>query len=328
MNFKRLILFLCAGSMAVWADDAVVRGPLTGYVFDVQARAIRPMVGFPGAAYMGAPVVSGLDTASVSPDGSRALAVRGGRMSLYQSLGRTTLGAPVDGAIPADFFAWGPANSVAVYSSATRQVQLFNLLAAAPAAAPIDLSSLAGRITAMAFDGQHIVLAVASPAAGGIYAMTAQSGPQLVASAMNPPGVVLAGSDLYFADNQAQQIWQVHNYATHPAPAVFAADINVSSPAALQLSSDGARLYVANAGSRTLGIYDVAARSRLQSVSLNFTPTALDRFGDASVFLLNTGSRENAPVYVLSDRLDRPAVYFVPGPAVKGRPRPYNHQPQ
>jgi hypothetical protein len=331
MNFKRLILILCAGSMAGWADNnAAVRGPVTGYIFDAQARAIRPMMGLPGAAYLGAPLVSGVDAASVSPDGSAAMTVQGGQLTFYQGFGSARPAVvPVKGAVAAGYFAWSPSSTAAaVYSPAAKQAQVFtNLLAAPPAGAAIDLSGLAGQVTAMAFDGQHIILAVASPVAGGIYVATVQSGPQLVASAVSPLGIVVAGADLYFADNQAQQIWQVRSYATRPAPVLFAADMSISSPAALQLSSDGARLYVANAGSRTLGVYDVAARSPVESLALNFTPTALDRFGNASVFLLDAGGRGNGPLYVLTDTLDRRAVYFVPGAEGAHRPPPLHYKP-
>lgn len=332
MNIKQLILILCAGSMAGWAaNDAAVQGPVTGYIFDAQTHAIRPMLGIPGAAYLGAPVASRVDAAAVSPDGSAALVVQAAQVTLYSGLANLQPAAvPMPGALAADNFAWGPSGTAAaVYSSATRQAQVLSNLPAAPSAGlPMDLSGLAGKVTAMAFDGQRIILAVASATAGGIYSVTAQSGPQLVASAGSPFAIVLAGADLYYADNQAQQIWQVRSYATRPAPVLFAADAGISSPAALQLSSDGARLYVANAGSRTLGVYDVAARSPVQSLPLNFSPTKLDRFGDASVFLLNSVSQGKTPLYVLSDKLDKRAVYFVPGSGGVSPPRPYHYKPQ
>jgi hypothetical protein len=329
MKFERLILILCAGSMAGGAsNNSPVLGPVTGYVFDAQAHTIRPMMGIPGAAYLGAPLVEGLDAASISPDGSAAFAIEGTQLTLYRGLGSAKAAAvPLNGGIAADYFAWAPSGTAAaVYSSAARQAQVFgNLLAASPASATIDLSGLAGRVAAIAYDGQRIILAASSPNAGGIYVATARSAPQLAASAVSPAGIVLAGADLYFADSQAQQIWQVRSYATQPAPVVFAADPSLSSPAALQISADGARLYVANAGNRTLGVYDVPARSPLQSLSLNFTPTALDRFGDSSVFLLNAGNRGNAPLYVLADHLGRRAVYFVPGTEGAKRQRPPIH---
>ena len=331
MNPQKLIPILCVASIAGWADNnASLRGPVTGYVFDPQTQVIRPMVGFPGAAYMGTPLVTMLQAASVSPDGSAVLAMQGGRLTLYRGFGTASLTVvPVNGAIAADYFAWNTSSAaVALYSSATKQAQvLSNLLASVSSSVAIDLSGLAGQVTAMAFDGKRIILAAVSSGTGGIYVATTQSGPQPVASAVSPLAIVLAGADLYFADKQAQQIWQVRSYATQPAPVLFAADAGISSPTALQLSSDGGRLYVANAGSRTLGVYDVAVRAPLQSLTLNFTPTTLDRFGDPSVFLLNSGDRGNEPFYVLSDKLDRRAVYFVPRAAGVGRRRLFHYKP-
>jgi DNA-binding beta-propeller fold protein YncE len=95
---------------------------------------------------------------------------------------------------------------------------------------------------------------------------------------------------------------------------LFANDSGISSPAGLQVSADGLRLYVANAGNRKLAVYDIASRSPVQSLDLAFTPTRLDRFGDSSVFLMN-GSGQG-PLYVVRDGgAGKAAVYFVPAPA-------------
>ena len=70
----------------------------------------------------------------------------------------------------------------------------------------------------MAFDGQRIIVAATSGNVGNIYSLTAQSGPQVMASAVSPSAIALAGADLYFADKQAAQIWQVRSYATDAGP--------------------------------------------------------------------------------------------------------------
>ncbi|MGO4880105.1 MAG: YncE family protein [Bryobacteraceae bacterium] len=326
---RTLILIVCAGSMAAGAsNNATLLGPVTGYVFDAPSHAIRAMMGIPAAGYLSAPVLSGLDAAAISPDGSAALVIQAGRLELYRGLGSAQpVLVPLNGGMAAGQFAWAPSNSAAVvYSAAEKQAQVFaDLLAPSPAGVAVDLSSLAGQVSALAYDGQRLIVAVSSPNGGGVYVMTPQSAPQLAAAAVSPAGIVLAGGDFYFADSQAQQIWQVRNYATQPAPALFAAGPNLSSPAALQIS--GTVLYVANAGNRTLGVYDLAARSPLEAISLNFAPATLDRFGDLSVFLLNSGSQGNGPLYVLTDQLGKRAVYFVAGSGGARRP-PLRYKPQ
>jgi len=324
MHTSRLLIALGAFAISGWAQSSAgVAGPVTGFVFDGQLGALRPMLGIPGAAYLGSVVAGGMDAASVAPDGSAALGVQlRGKLMLYSGLRKgQTLALAVSGAIAdADHFAWAAnSGSAAVYSSRAGQAQILTTLAPTPlAAAPIDLSSLPGQVTALAFDGQHVIVAVASGESGGIYLSGPSAGIQRIASAANPSAIALAGNDLYFADSGAQQIVEVRNYANTPAAVLFANDSGINSPAGLQVSADAQRLYVANAGSRKLVVYQIASRSPEQSLDLAVTPTRLERFGDASAYVVNSGAKE--PLYVVRDGgPGKAAVYFVPSP---GKPRP------
>ena len=243
------------------------------------------------------------------PDGSSALAVQQlGRLVLYTGLRGATPPAAlnVPGAIAAaDHFAWAAnstGNAAAVYSSRTGQAQILTSLAQSPVAAvPIDLSGLPGQVTALAFDGQRLIVGVASNEAGGIYLASASSGIQRIAHAASPSAIDLAGASLYFADNQAQQIWQVQSYAGTPAAVLFANDSGISSPAGLQVSADGLRLYAVNAGSRTLAVYDIASRSPVQSLDISAewrrarTPIcgARRRSGEGRCLLRSGGARQS-----------------------------------
>jgi hypothetical protein len=323
---RKLIFVFCALAIAGWAgSSASVGGPVTGFIFDSQGLAIRPMLGIPGAAYLGAPVASLVAAASVSPDGSSALAVQVGRLVLYTGLrGASPATVTIADAIAGvDHFAWAADGSAAaVYSSRSGLAQILTSLAQTPAAgAPIDLSGIQGTVAALAFDGQRI-LAGAAPAkagdSGGVYLAATQTALQRIAAASSPSAIVLAGANLYFADRQSQQIWEVESYARAPATVLFAGDSGISAPAGLQLSADGQRLYAANAGNRKLAIYDVASRSPIESIDLDFTPTGLDRFGASSVYLLNSGGQ--GALHVLSDaNTAKIAVYFVPPPNDGGK---------
>ena len=330
MQTGRLLIALGAFAISGWAQpSAAVSAPVTGFVFTTSG-AIRPMFGVPGAAYLGDAIAGGLSAASVAPDGSAALAVQpSGKLVLNSGLrGAAPVALAVSGAIAApDHFAWAPntnagsANTAAaVYSSGTGQGQILTGLATSPSAGPpIDLSGLPGPVTALAFDGQRLILGVASAGAGGIYLASASAGVQRIAPAASPSAIALAGSSLYFGDNQSQQIFQVQSYAGAPAALVFANDSGIDSPAGLQVSADGQRLFVANAGNRTLAVYDIASRSPLQSLDLVFTPTRLDLFGDAAVFLMNGNGA--GPLYVVRDGgAGKAAVFFVPSP---GKPRTF-----
>jgi hypothetical protein len=169
MHTSRFLIAFGALAISGWAQpSAGVAGPVTGFIFDAQSGAVRPMLGIPGAAYLGNGVAIGLDAASVAPDGSAALAVeRGGKLMLYTGLRNAHPAAlAVAGAIPSpDRFVWAADGSAAaVYSSRAGQAQILTGLAQSPvAAAPINLSSLPGQVTALAFDGLRLIVAVASP---------------------------------------------------------------------------------------------------------------------------------------------------------------------
>ena len=324
MCAKGVMLILCASAAAAAADVIpAVHGPVTGFVYDAQARAIRPMLGLPGAAYLGAPVVSALEAASVSPDGSTVVGIQAGRLVVYTGINNA---APPARRVPAaisgaDRFAWAPSSAAAVVYSST-QAQVINLSGTPEAGAPISLAGIPGELAALAFDGSEII----AGSSGGIYVVTAQGAIERLASAASPSAIALAGSDLYFADQQANQIWQVSRYASQPAALLFAADDSIVSPVGLQLSADGLRLYVANAGNLKLAIYGVATRTLLRTLALSTAPAGLQRFGDPSVFLLNGATASRQPLYVLSDRGTDQAVYFVPNPN-PAESRPIHYRP-
>lgn len=301
---------------SAWAQSSTgVAGPVAGFVFDKPSGAVRPMLGIPGAAYLGPAIASGVTAASSAPDGSAVLAVQAnGKVAVYNGLQNAAPAiTTIAGAIAAPGrFAWTPtAGAVAIYSSASVQAQIVSGFPKLPSAGtPIDLSALPGPVTALACDGQHVIVGVSGDS-GGVYLASTQTSPQRIAAAANPSAITLAGGSLFFADSQSGQIMQVESYAGTPAAVVFANDSSISAPAGLQVSSDGARLFVANAGNGKLVVYDIGSRSALESIVLRFMPTRLDRFGSPSVFLLNdTG---NGPLYVVRDGgAGNTAVYFVP----------------
>jgi hypothetical protein len=317
----RLLAALGACAMAACAQTAAgVAGPVTGFIFDPPSETIRPMLGIPGAAYLGDVVATGLSAAAVSPSAAMALGVqRTGRLLLYTGFDHSSAHpVSVPGAIlGGNLFAWAADSSAAaVYSIGSLSAQIITASAKAPAAGtPIDLSSLPGPVAAMAFDGQRIILCVP----GGIFIASASSVPQRIADAVSPTAIALANGSLYFADKQTQEIWQIANYATAPVAAVFANDSGVGGPVGLQVSADRQRLLVANAGSQKLMVYDIAARSAVQIIDLAFTPTRLDGFGNASVFVMNGGSP--GPLYIARDGAPgKAAVFFVPAPAERRLP--------
>src|SRR5579885_543164 len=308
MIFKVNAILLCALPLLGGAGDGTaVGGPVPGCLYDAQARAIRPMIGFPGSAYIGDPLVGDLDAAVVAPDGSAALAVRQGQVYVISGL-RT--GSPVAAAVTGAI--------AAVYSSASGQAQVLRGLPANPAADDaLDLSSLSGTLSALAVDrsGAH-VLAGFTGDNGGVYSVASGAAPVRLAGAAQPSAIVLSAQehDLYFADQARQQIWQVQSFDEQPAAMLFAeASSGVSAPVGIGLSADGTRLFVAESGSQALDVFDVSTRSAAARLNLEFAPDTVRTLDGKSLLLLKANPQGQDPYYVLRDTgADGAAVYFVP----------------
>src|ERR1700686_4607126 len=60
----RNFAFLAFTALALQAQTSQISGPVSGYVFDGSARALRPILAIPGASLLGGPVNFGFDLTS------------------------------------------------------------------------------------------------------------------------------------------------------------------------------------------------------------------------------------------------------------------------
>ncbi|MFB3825211.1 MAG: hypothetical protein ACE15B_00535 [Bryobacteraceae bacterium] len=297
MKSRAIILMLFAVHMfGMDGGRTTVQGPVAGYVFDQQVRGVRPMLGLPGAAYLGDALVGGLEAAGIAPDGARALVVREGRLFLVSLKGEAGP-APVENAIAgADRFAWSPDGSVAaVYASASRKAQIIRNGAAGE---PVVLSG-PGEVAALAVTRSGKLIAGVAGENGGVYMDGA-----LLARAANPAAITVAGQDLYFVDKERGQVWQVAGFETDGAALLFAEGMD--GAAGVQVY--GSRVFVA--GAKGIEVFDLTARALLGHLDVDAAPTGLTPFGERALWLLNAPG-EGQPAYVLS-AAEVPAVYFVP----------------
>src|SRR5262249_52553514 len=70
----------------VHAQPAIFHGPIVGFVYASSSRSVRPVLGVPGAAIMGSPVLSDVDHASIAPGGKWALVSKGGSVRFVRGL--------------------------------------------------------------------------------------------------------------------------------------------------------------------------------------------------------------------------------------------------
>ena len=72
------VLCLALAAVSAAAQGSALSGPVSGLLIDEQSRSVRPIIGMPGSAYAGTPLVSSFDFASTAPDGIEHLALQAG----------------------------------------------------------------------------------------------------------------------------------------------------------------------------------------------------------------------------------------------------------
>jgi hypothetical protein len=158
------------------AQQASLSGPLSGFLFDSPTSSIRPVVGIAGSAYLGTPVLGGVDFASVGPNGASALVIQGGQLSAVSGLNNpapriTPLDAPFSSSM---IIGWAQDGSRVVFASDSggAVIQSIRWTGGVPSLDPaIDLSSIGGTISTLAVDAalQSILIGIRDQAAGGVY---------------------------------------------------------------------------------------------------------------------------------------------------------------
>jgi hypothetical protein len=212
------LVVLLAGIPALAAEAAAVSGPVLGYVFDGPG-ALRPILGVPGASFLGARVPFGFDSAmgEISPRQDYAMIVGTDGALRLLDLGRAPVSArAIDGALASpDRMLLSPAGRSALLVKGTG-AQVITGLPAKPAVAGIDFSALPGMPEALAVNDDGAVLAAA---AGGLFLVTGSvetralpSSGEISALAFAPNGTDAlaagAGQVAVIADVAGQPAWR------------------------------------------------------------------------------------------------------------------------
>ncbi len=311
---KRLILLLCLGALVLAAQETRLAGPVSGFLFDPQARAVRSIQGVLGASYLGEAVAGNADYGSVAPNGKYAVVSGQDGVLLVRGLDqeKPEQVALEGAAVGVTRAAWsGNSTAVALWGEAGR-VEVWCDLASSPRLA---LSADVGEIAAVAVASEGLGLVAASNS-GAILVASEGAQVRAVLQLERPTALALSGDRLFIADAARNEILSVGNYLKGGDAQMFAnASRGVDDPVALAVSPDRSRLYVASRSQRTLTGFDLGTAGILGVAELDFEPTRLEQFS-ASLFALTSGG-DGVPFQVL-DSTRALAVYFVPaGPAAE-----------
>jgi hypothetical protein len=330
---KISVLFSAFAVCAAGASAQTISGgPITGAIFDTATHSIRSIMGLPGAAYLGAVPVSTWDLAMASPDGKKALAIRGGNLSLIPDLSQpdaaTSMGAVIDAV---DRVVWSTDSSTALlYASRSSQLQRVTGLNGAPAIQPaIDLSG-AGTVSGWAVspDGRSVAYSIAN---GAVYLLTDSGAPTRVGSLSDPGALTFAidGASLFVFDRASQKISRLQTSSGAILDS-FAANVAGNAPALappstaalrrlpvrratqpdirdLAATADGTQLLTVL--SNSLCVYDLSRQTPDRCEALDVSPASIQTISPG-VFVLNYPRTAALPVWVWDG--GTAAAYFVP----------------
>jgi hypothetical protein len=308
------IALIVFGGIAV-AQTGSFNAPVSGYVFDKGTHALRPLLGIPGAATLGAPIDSGYSFAatSVSPRQDSFVGVTAdGAPHYFTIAGGVFHESPVDGLMASpETIAFSPGGAAAaLYGNG--QAQILTGLPGSPVIAfSVSLAAAAPR------RGRHAVpsLAVSDD---GAYLLAAQNGSVQLASrngVVRP--VIRTGGDavVAFAPGNHDAAIAAHGTGAlliRDVPGVsaqqpLAADGDAfNAPVGVAFSADGSRVFVASSSAQSVIAFDLAGNRA--DLTCSCTPAGLMPIGGA--FRLTELAAD--PLWLLDTGASGPRVVFVP----------------
>ena len=336
---------LCA---AQGQSGSTLYGPSLGLMFDSTSAAIRPILGIPGAATLGAPLNAGLAVgqAVVAPHGDFALVVAKDDFSLVVVLasgGVVQNFAPAMGEAP-DLISFSPGGSSAAlyYRASGRLLVLGGLRSQTPQAVEADASSLpaAASLVAVSEDAASLLLAVRLGETTGLYLLPnrpraprstspmelatttlrndlstitspAHAVAQKVGTFHSVSALRFAGasSDALVADGAANAVYLVQNASgAAQITALGSAQDGLSQPVAIE-AMDAKRVLVANAGANTLTILYRDGTPAV-TVQCGCSPSVIHQLSGSSVYRLTEPSQE--PMWLLAAGGDELRILAVP----------------
>lgn len=320
MRMRSLIAFLALPALAMVAagQNSTIQGPGGGFVFDAAAGAIRPVIGIPGASYLGPPVLSGVSLAAVAPDGKRAFVAGQDGMRFIADLRDVSNSERLlPGAIETpDRILWGAGSAAVLYSAQARQLQFLRDEGAGfTPGAVCDLSSLPPAVALLAADAGAGVAAVAASGEGRltIYLIREGVAPQAAITVGGPAAAAFGsqGTVLYLADAATSSIWVLRNLSGDIQAEMFLeTGDRMREPAALALRGDGKSLYLADSACRCVRSYDVETRQMQHEWEIDSTPSSLELFSPTA-FLVNVRRQPKEPVWIL-ETAPQAGVLFIP----------------
>lgn len=316
MNTRNRWFSLISLLLPVLLAGTTIQGPELGFVFDSAKGELRPILGIPGAAVMGKPLVLGVEVRriAISPLEDYVLAIGGEHnQAMVFAMGHSTL-TPVTvqgadrGADQIVISSGGKA--AALYYKGGSRIEVVTDLPATPKVNSALYLSAGQTLTALAIaDDGHTVLAGAGDK---VFQVTASGEVPLLAELGHVAAISMpAAGTALVADSEHNQIHRVRGIGAGIETDIIARSKDgISNPVAVAVSQDGSRAFVANAKSGKVSIIDLKAETAARTMACACTLSGLDRLAGKDTFRLTEFSSQ--PMWMLDAGGTEPRVLFVP----------------
>ncbi len=291
---------------------AVSAGPQLGYVWRASDATLRPILGVPGSAQIGAPVTAaGLYVAGTATlDGKVALLI-----STDGSVYRKTLPDGTASALGVNIgvdalIRFSPSGTHAVlYSPASGQAATLSDVMGNTAAQRLSLQQTALDITIS--DAGSIAMASGSGSVQ-INFIDSKGQAHRIASAGQFGGFrFLPGSDdILIGDASANTLTRVHTATTAPAPETLQTSALLHTPVAVAATANGQWALVANKDDGSVVRVGIAT-SGAQSFACDCSPTTIEPALGGNAFRVT--DRTDLPLWIMDLSVAQPRLTFVPG---------------
>lgn len=316
---RRLPLAVVISCGLLLAQESKLSGPVSGYVFETSSKTLRQVIGVPGAAYVGPAIRSGLDFASVSPDGKLALVQRDGSLAVLgiEALDGEPLAAQASGA--ASRAAWADDSSaVAVWNESSRGLFLWRTDGAAWQA--LEVPAGEWQAMAVASRGTAVLLGLAADGVATLHRLAPGSDSAALARLESIAAIAIGPVEAYVADRTRNEILALRDWSGSATLSLLAGEAKgIADPVGLGLSADSRTLLAAGGKDKSVTLIDLASASPAARLEADFEPATMQLLasggpGGQRIFLLNRpeGSSEALQVVTASGE---PGIYFVPRPA-------------
>ena len=322
MGVRIQILTLLVGISACAQNPGAIGGYTLGYVFDGRSSDLKPLVGIPGAAVLGAELDAGvaIRQAYMSPRQNYAVALTDGGAVVvsWQSATDPPVVAPLGlDSTAAGLVALSPDGSAgAFYSVNEAMIRVVTGLPATPVIArSVPAGAVSGTIRLLAInnDASQVVVAADGDGSGSLILLDPDGNGRTLTTSTHMSALQFVGDskDLLLADDADDTVSMVQDV---PGSAVWkplaAAGDGIAGPIGLNVSLDGKLVIVANGRAGNVFAFDPNGPQR-DTYACPCTPAGLSRLNGNSVFLLNDVS-DSGPLWIFDGDSATRRVVFIP----------------